>query len=175
MAVLESKRTLSTLEFYKNAICLRKSLAFLLMRDLGTKSKVRDYKYMTRGMDEKDAAALTEIMQKYHYARMKAEWPAWVIVKLRNSIWELMRDMMINITHAYTIWATCRAEADERRVMQDRAIGDCESILKELEFAIEILPVDVNKYKTQTELIIKEIKLLKGWRKADNKRFRDLK
>ena len=60
MAVLESKRTLSTLEFYKNAICLRKSLAFLLMRDLGTKSKVRDYKYMTRGMDEKDAAAVLE-------------------------------------------------------------------------------------------------------------------
>lgn len=76
---------------------------------------------------------------------------------------------------AYSIWATNESEANERRICQDRAIGYCESILKEMELAIEILPVDVEKYMPYVESITKEIALLKGWRKNDNKRFSELK
>ncbi len=163
------------MEFYNTAIRLRKSFIYLLMRDLGVKAKPRDYKFLTKGMDEKDAAALLAIVEKYHYRKVPSNVPSWVLVKLRNSIWDYLRDLMTNITRAYTIWATCRAEANERRVAQDRAISACESLLKELELALSILPVDANKYATQAEMIEKEIALLKGWRKSDNKRFKGLK
>ena len=41
--------------------------------------------------------------------------------------------------------------------------------MQELQYAIETLPVDVNKYSRFGEMIQTEINLIKGWRKSDNK------
>ena len=65
-------------------------------------------------------------------------------------------------------------EADERRLCQDRAIADCESLLQELQLVIDILPVDGEKYMRYVEMVEKEIALLKGWRKADNKKNKSM-
>ena len=57
----------------------------------------------------------------------------------------------------------------------DAAIADCESLLKELELAIDVLPIDAEKYMRYVEDIEREIALLKGWRKSDNKRIKELR
>ena len=48
MSVLARKRKLSELKFYDNAIRLRRSMIYLLMRDLGAKRGVRDIKWMVK-------------------------------------------------------------------------------------------------------------------------------
>ena len=174
MSVLARKRKLSELKFYDNAIRLRRSMIYLLMRDLGAKRGVRDIKWMTKDMPPQDAELLLAVAERNGLKRFEADWPSWVIEKLRNNIWTLLTDMMTAITRAYTIFATSKAEADERRINQDRAIACCESLLKELELAIDILPVDANKYKQQVKIITEEIMLLKGWRKAGNKKIKEL-
>lgn len=174
MSVLARKRKLSELKFYDNAIRLRRSMIYLLMRDLGAKRGVRDIKWMTKDMPPQDAELLLAVAERNGLKRFEADWPSWVIEKLRDNIWTLLTDMMTAITRAYTIFATSKAEADERRLNQDRAIACCESLLKELELAIDILPVDANKYKQQVKIITEEIMLLKGWRKAGNKKVKEL-
>lgn len=174
MSVLARKRKLSELKFYDNAIRLRRSMIYLLMRDLGAKRGVRDIKWMTKDMPPQDAELLLAVAERNGLKRFEADWPSWVIEKLRDNIWALLTDMMTAITRAYTIFATSKAEADERRLNQDRAIACCESLLKELELAIDILPVDANKYKQQVKIITEEIMLLKGWRKAGNKKVKEL-
>lgn len=174
MSVLARKRKLSELKFYDNAIRLRRSMIYLLMRDLGAKRGVRDIKWMTKDMPPQDAELLLAVAERNGLKRFEADWPSWVIEKLRDNIWKLLTDMMTAITRAYTIFATSKAEADERRLNQDRAIACCESLLKELELAIDILPVDANKYKQQVKIITEEIMLLKGWRKAENKKIKEL-
>lgn len=174
MSVLARKRKLSELKFYDNAIRLRRSMIYLLMRDLGAKRGVRDIKWMTKDMPPQDAELLLAVAERNGLKRFETDWPSWVIEKLRDNIWTLLTDMMTAITRAYTIFATSKAEADERRLNQDRAIACCESLLKELELAIDILPVDANKYKQQVKLITEEIMLLKGWRKAGNKKVKEL-
>lgn len=81
--------------------------------------------------------------------------------------------MSTNITEevyvANSIYPTYREELIERRVHQDRAVGQCYRLTQELQYAIETLPVDVNKYLRFAEMIQTEINLLKGWRKSDNK------
>ena len=57
----------------------------------------------------------------------------------------------------------------ERRVQQDLAIGQCYRLVQELQYAIETLPVDVNSFLRFGEDIQREIDLIKGWRKSDNK------
>lgn len=174
MSVLARKRKLSELKFYDNAIRLRRSMIYLLMRDLGAKRGVRDIKWMTKDMPPQDAELLLAVAERNGLKRFETDWPSWIIEKLRDNIWKLLTDMMTAITRAYTIFATSKAEADERRINQDRAIACCESLLKELELAIDILPVDANKYKTQVKIITEEIMLLKGWRKAGNKKVKEL-
>lgn len=174
MSVLARKRKLSELKFYDNAIRLRRSMLYLLMRDLGAKRGVRDIKWITKDMPPQDAELLLAVAERNGLKRFETDWPSWVIEKLRDNIWTLLTDMMTAITRAYTIFATSKAEADERRINQDRAIACCESLLKELELAIDILPVDANKYKSQVKIITEEIMLLKGWRKAGNKKVKEL-
>lgn len=174
MSVLARKRKLSELKFYDNAIRLRRSMVYLLLRDLGAKRGVRDIKWMTKDMPPQDAELLIAAAERNGLKRFESDWPTWIIDKLRDNIWRLLTDMMTSITRAYTIFATNRAEADERRLNQDRAIACCESLLKELELAIDVLPVDANKYKSQVRLITEEIMLLKGWRKSGNKRMKEI-
>ena len=174
MSVLVRKRKLSELKFYDNAIRLRRSMIYLLMRELGAKRGVRDIQWMAKDLPPQDAELLLAVAERNGLKRFETDWPSWVIEKLRDNIWRLLTDMMTAITRAYTIFATSKAEADERRLCQDRAIACCESLLKELELAIDILPVDANKYKTQVKLITEEIMLLKGWRKSGNKKRKEL-
>ena len=174
MSVLARKRKLSELKFYDNAIRLRRSMIYLLMRDLGAKRGVRDIQWMAKDLPPQDAELLLAVAERNGLKRFETDWPSWVIEKLRDNIWRLLTDTMTAITRAYTIFATSKAEADERRLCQDRAIACCESLLKELELAIDILPVDANKYKTQVKLITEEIMLLKGWRKSGNKKRKEL-
>lgn len=174
MSVLARKRKLSELKFYDNAIRLRRSMIYLLMRDLGAKRGVRDIKWMIKDIPPQDAELLLAVAERNGLKRFETDWPSWVIEKLRDNIWTLLTDMMTAITRAYTIFATSKAEADERRLNQDRAIACCESLLKELELAIDILPVDANKYEQQVKIITEEIMLLKGWRKAGNKKIKEL-
>lgn len=173
MSVLARKRSLSELEFYANAVKLRRDMTFLLLRDLGLKTIVRNMRINTKLMEAEDAAVFNGIVDKYQL-KIVGEYPEWLINNLRTSIWNILRDLMLNITRAYTIWATCRAEAEERRIAQDRAIACCESLLKELELAVEVLPVDAEKYMRYVAMIDREIALLKGWRKSDNKKNKSL-
>ena len=174
MSVLVRKRKLSELKFYDNAIRLRRSMTYLLMRDLAAKRGVRDIQWMAKDRPPQEAELLLAVAERNGLKRFETDWPSWVIEKLRDNIWRLLTDMMTAITRAYTIFATSKAEADERRLCPDRAIACCESLLKELELAIDIGPVDANKYKTQVKLITEEIMLLKGWRKSGNKKRKEL-
>lgn len=175
MSVLKRYRKKSKLEVYNNAIKLRKNITMLLLRDLGIKRTVRNMRIRTDNMEPQDADLLLGITEKYGLTKFPGDYPEWLIEKLRDSIWDYLRDMMLNITRAYSIWATNESEMNERRLCQDRAVSCCESILKDLELAIEVLPIDVEKYMPYVEMITKEIALLKRWRKNDNKRFSELK
>ena len=60
-------------------------------------------------------------------------------------------------------------ERQKRRIHQDLAIGQCYRLVQELQYSIETLPVDINVYLRFSEQIQKEVGLIKGWRKSDNK------
>ena len=59
--------------------------------------------------------------------------------------------------------------------MQNAAIGNCEQLLQEFQYIIEVLPVNANKYLRFVDMIEREIALLKGWRKSDNRILKRIK
>ena len=74
-----------------------------------------------------------------------------------------------SITAANTIYPQNLREAVKRREYQTEAIITVEQIFQLLQYLLTTLPVDANKFRPVTQLLIEEAKLLRGWRKADYK------
>ena len=79
----------------------------------------------------------------------------------------LLLELFNNITMANSIYPINEHEVQLRRDCQTKAIANCEQVLQLLQYLIETLPVDANKLCAATEMIKKEIALLKNWRKAN--------
>ena len=150
MAVLKNKRTLSQLEFFNNAITLRKEITKLLLRDFGIRDKVRKVK------DGENELTIIE------------EYPKWLITFFRQSIISSLRNLMMNITAGNTIYPSTQEELAERRRYQTAAIINCEQLLCDFNYIAEVFPVELKKYMPFVDKILFEIKLLKGWRKSSN-------
>lgn len=177
MGVPKSDRTLSKLEFFKNAVELRKDFIGLLLRDFGVKKRrweISDFEgsYHISG---EDAETLRELCHKYEINGLVTEYPKWLIENERQNILKILNELIGNITAANTIYPQSITEYEDRRLIQNHAIGNCEQLFQEMQFCIDIFPVDANKYMQFVDKINREIALLKGWRKGDNKILERLK
>lgn len=175
MSVLKSKRNTSSLEYYHQAINLRKEITELLLRDFGIKNKIRKSVSYTKNMSEEDAEQFQNLVDKYDCSYILEEYPSWLIDKFRSNIMNILFLMMQNIVYAYSINPVYESEYYERRNYQNRAISNCEQLLQEMQYIITVIPVNANKYMRYVEMINNEISLLKDWRKKDNKILRNIK
>ena len=106
MSILKRLRGISKFEFYTNAINLRREMTVFLLKDMGMKRYICNLKIDTKGMDLEDEAILAAILDKYSIEKCYGEYPAWIIMRFRDSIWDLLRELHLNITKAYTLYAS---------------------------------------------------------------------
>lgn len=175
MSVLVKDRSQSKLEFYTNARKLQLQLLHLMSRDFGIKPKARNPDFYLEKMEESDREVMTGILVHYGIDTIVEDYPTWMIDMLRKRVLNHLQELMEHITRAYTIWATNRTEAEDRRLSQDHAIATCEILKQDMELIKDVLPVKAEKLLRTIDSINREIALLKGWRKSDNKRFKELK
>ena len=170
MSVLKNKRKPSQFEVFHQLNKLRKDITDLLLRDFGF-DIVKAEKRLSKRFGGKSFDELGEKQQAY-YLRLKKRWEAfdeWFIEDERKVITNCLRAITREVYMANSIYPTVREELVDRRLHQDRAIGLCYTLVQELQYAIETLPVDVDQYLRFGEAIQTEINLIKGWRKSDNK------
>ena len=176
MSVLKSKRKTSRLEFLHNAYVIRRQFTLLLLRDFGTRSKVRTSRFYTKinRMSSEDQELFQNILDKYEISTVVDDYPEWIINEFRNRIMYELRMLVRNITFANTIYPTSESEYNDRRRYQTAAIGCCEQLIQEMQYFIDVVDVDVNKYLPYVDMIEREIALLRGWRKSDNRLLRGI-
>lgn len=170
MSVLKSKRKPSQFEVFHHFYKVRKEVTDLLLRDFGydlTKAE-KDLKrnFGGRNVEELNPDEITR------YAKLKEKYKAfdeWFVMNQRETIMDCLHSIGEEVFTANSIYPTCMEELIERRIHQDRAIGQCYRLTQELQYSIETLPVDVNKYTRFADMIQTEVNLIKGWRKSDNK------
>lgn len=78
-------------------------------------------------------------------------------------------DLLYFIKIANSIYPTCMAEWEERRVAIGKAIGVCYAILTNYQRVMIRLRVSDTKYAADVRNIMRMINSLKAWRKSDNK------
>ena len=93
-----------------------------------------------------------------------------LIADTKVEIQVCLRAIIRDVVKANDIYVTSQLEKDTRRLLQDEAIGELDCILQELQNLLEnIIQIDKNRFTQVALLIDKEINLIKGWRKSDNK------
>lgn len=96
----------------------------------------------------------------------------WFINARFQTLQKLTDDLLYHIKIANSIYPTCMAELEERRVSMDKAIGVCYAILTNYQRIMTRLRVPDNKYTLDIKNVMRMINALKAWRKSDNK-FKD--
>mgnify|MGYP000712471878 CR=1 FL=1 len=126
MSVLKNKRSVSSLEFYHNAIMLRREIHNVAPPGLWHQGQSEECQVIVwvPGMEPEDEQKFREIVEKYEMkATIIEEYPAWLIDKMRNNIMNILHNMIMNITQANTIYPVCESEFYDRRNFQNHAIG----------------------------------------------------
>lgn len=170
MSVVKRKRQESQFEVIHHFYKTRRNITDLLLRDFGYNEK-KARQYMEKIFGGKPYEELDD-KERLHYItrwNKKKSFEEWFIVDQRNAVMNCLRDVQKNLFLANSIYPSCQEELIERRLCQDKAIGHCQRLLQELQYAIETLPVDIKTYLQFAEDIEKEVSLIKGWRKSDNK------
>ena len=170
MSVLKSKRKESQFEVFHHLYKMRKEITDLLLRDFGY-SEAKALKSLEKRFSGRRYEELSEA-EKVQYDRQKERHEAfceWFIIDQRKAVTDCLRLITSYVYKANSIYPMYMEELVQRRIYQDKAIGQCYALVQELQYAIETLPVDVNKYTRFGEMIQTEINLIKGWRKSDNK------
>lgn len=170
VSVLKSKRKPSQFEVFHHLNKMRKEVTDLLLRDFGYDlDKAVKKVETTFGGRPYEELSPDEKVRYEKLIEKNTAFAEWFIADERKVIVDCLRNITEEVYVANSIYPTYREELIERRVHQDRAVGQCYRLTQELQYAIETLPVDVNKYLRFAEMIQTEINLLKGWRKSDNK------
>lgn len=170
MSVPKGKRKESQFEVFHHLMRLRRDITDLLLRDFGYNIE-KSEKRLLRQFGGRPYEELTNREKNIH-DRLKRRWEAfdrWFVTDERKVITECLRDITKEVYIANSIYPTCQEELTQRRLHQELALGHCYRLTQELQYAIETLPVDVDTYLQFGESIQKEINLIKGWRKSDNK------
>ena len=85
------------------------------------------------------------------------------------SLERLTDSLLYYIKIANSIYPTCMAEWDERRVSIGKAIGTCYAILTNYQRIMTRLRIKNDKYTENINNVTKMINSLKAWRKSDNR------
>lgn len=188
MSVRLPDRKPSEADFINNALKLRKEMTELLLRDFGVKSKIRDRVKDAR-MDEASADKLKEIATKYNMAdedtadienvihnctydeRELLKYPDWLVNHFRESILHSLDNLIDHLYQGNGHFISEKAPDEEykaRRLHWNEARGELKNLAAKLDYVRLTLPVDANKYDRYLTRIVRELKMLKALKTADN-------
>ena len=164
MSVIKANRAESPFHVLANAHDIRKELYDLFYRNFGYKK--RKVKLRKANGDLKTEEELKKDLDR---AEADYQYYTWMLDRSRDHIDDCLRSMGDNIVAADAIYPATLAEYDDRRRYQDQAIANCFQILQELQFVLETMLFDINKFTRYADMLKSEIVLLRAWRKSDNK------
>ena len=170
-SVPKNKRNETKFEVEHHFYKLRSAITDLMLIDYGF--SVEKYNKIIERYRENHSSAnnVEEVVARY---QKKCEsFCRWFIDRENDTILSLLRKICEEFTTANSIYPSDTpariAEYCERRLHLDNAIAACQALKQELQYVIVTLPVDNNKYVRLSDMIEKEIAMLKALRKSDNR------
>ena len=170
MSVPVNKRAVSKLEFMEQYYKIYDCVMYFIMKDFGIKRVVRDNVVFSDGakMLPGDKKEFDRICGTYNI-NYESNYPLWVLEEYRKELFSALHSLLQNITTANSIYPNSEYEYNLRRQYMSLSISNCEYLLQCFQRVISILPVNQEKYVSVVEMIMREIDLLRAWKKSSNK------
>lgn len=166
--VKKSKRKESKLQVIHNAYMIRMAVTNLAENNFYvTLSKIEDkISNRIKGLTEEDKKIVRKNM--YNFYRNQ-------INRITDNVIDLANGISKHLRIANTIFPVYMSEFEERRLEMDRAMGCCNALQDELQYAAECLYADMNKYTSLVLQIQEEFNMIKKLRQADNRFLKNIK
>ena len=175
MSVLKAFRNLSSLEYYRNAVRIRKVLENYLMHDFFRKVLHSHLMSVEKEFPPLEKQYISNLYEKYYDKRIfEIETPKGYIDYERAYLIDICRDMCQSIVTANSIYIGKNADManlTNRKQYQQRALSDCYKLLEELYEMQEMYPTDLNDLTKLIALLDSEYDLLTGWIKSDKNKL----
>lgn len=169
----KSERTESRLEAQHIAYAVRRRITAELMASFAY-SQERQEKHirkMTEHIkDPSERADVTALIRE-----TEEDFDSWFIMRERDHIADLCRGICLHLRAANTIWPTYMSEFQERRLELDRAMMHCNMLQDELQYLMETLPADANRYTPIVLDVAKLFNVIKALRQSDNRFLKHIK
>ena len=167
----KSKRSPTKFEAEHHFYGLRDSITTLMLLDFGFSQEKYQKRIEKFRESHQSATNVDEVVERY---KKKCDsFNRWFIDKECETISDLLRTISVEFTIANSIYPSETAakvtEYCQRRHHMNEAIATCYALKQEIHYVIRNLPVDINKYKTYSDAIDKQITLYKGVRQSDNR------
>lgn len=170
MSVIKAKRKQSQFEVLHHWYSVRREITSLMLYDFGYKPKQQEQKLLRHlGLNNLERLEGDAFEAYKRFRARDNAFSTWFLNDARQTVIGCMHNVTEEIFVANSIYPTCMEELVERRLHQDRAVGQCYRLVQELQYVIETLSVDINRYTRLADMVQEEINLIKGWRKSDNK------
>ena len=169
----KSERSESRLEAQHKAYKIRKMITAELMTSFASSQKKHEKHIQAMTEHIKNEEERKATAQKIR--ELEEDFDTWFIRKERDRILDLVQGISSHLRAANTIWPTYKAEFVERRLEMDRALECCNMLQDELQYLVEALPADVNKYTAIVLELDQEFNLIKALRQSDNRFLKHLK
>lgn len=176
MSIPSGLKDLSKMEFYKNAVRVRKLIDLWLIREFGIKKNPRSIKQVARGINEKDQRIVNEIYEKYGVNPNKSynsEYPEWYLDDEKKLLKGYTNRLVYYLVQANKLHPQHEFEWEQRRKAQNEAIGIVQNIYVEIEHIKSMFSVSLKFTEDLIDVLDREEDLIKGWRQSDNKRRKD--
>lgn len=167
--------------FIKTALIIRRSITMLLLKDFGIKDKMYDLEkvleiYAKEDENEIDELNIKKLAEKYDVEyKIISTFPKWFLDFERRSMLLTCFNLVNHATHINSVYLKDDYSYFSRRSHIDSALSCCFSLLHEMQFLIHILPIKIGKLMPFVEMINAEIKLLKGLKKSDSMRIKQIR
>ena len=176
MSVPKGKRKQSRFECQHNLIALRKEVTDLMIHEFGySKAKMEKNieRYAETHKDNPNIDSIVAAMRRKNEA-----FTDWFVKMEKEKILNLIQKVCEEFAIGNSIFPTkgpaLLDEYNQRRLHMNKAIGYCFALEQEIQYAITVLPVNMDKFTRFDEMIRKQISLIRGVRQSGNRFIKSL-
>ena len=167
MTILLNKRKLSYREVQHNALEMRRYITDLCFRNFGYKKR-KELNKLPKNFDIWSAESQDKWLAKEQERIDKRnQLDNWFLIEQKHIILLIVRNIVDTIAKIECLNPILKVDFEQTRKWQNESIGNCYALLQELQYVQETIPNEANWLLYVTDIIQKEIQLLKDWKKTD--------
>lgn len=178
MAVPKFKRGESNKGFYYDTVKICIQIVQFVLKDFGIKGCMRDLKAFTykAKMNNQDKEDFIHFCNKYNID-VEASYPMYVLDHYRQTILNIINDILYDLLAAYSINPNSIAEIQIKNKLQHELIGKIEYLIITLDFVIRLFnykAIDIEKYSYYIKKLKEVSKKIKSWKRNSLRSTKDI-